>query len=393
MVIWGPFPFNEVNEVLEGIKDTDKAFEVVSYVSVAPERFNNTFLNAIAEGRAPDLIMLPHTELTNQRSKLLPVPYDTPGFSARDIRDRYVDGSEIFALNDGLYAVPYMVDPIVLYWNRDMFAGAGLAGAPQSWEQLVGQMVNLLTVRDNSRTILSSAIAFGEYRNVRNAVEVMSLLLMQSGSQLVQETDRGYEVMLNDSAGGGRPPMEAALQFYTDFANASNPLYSWNRAQTEDRQAFIAADLAMYFGFASEADMIESRNPNLNFDVAQVPQGSNATIARTYGEFYGLAIPRASRNPQGAFNAAGTLANAQNSLNMAFALNYTPVHRAALTAGTPDPYAAIGYQSALIARAWLQPAPESTEAAFQSMIEDVNSARSRVSSAVSDTINRLIIAY
>jgi len=393
VVIWGPFPFNDVEDVLQQITDEEEAFGVVDYVFVSKEQFADRFLNAIAEGNAPDLVMLPHTELVSQRSKLLPIPYDTDGFSTRNIRDRYVDGAEIFALQNGLYAVPYVVDPLVLYWNRDLFAGAGLSGPPRSWEQLVGEAVGALTVRDNSRTILQSALAFGEFRNVRNATAVLSLLMMQSGSTLVTETDRGYEVALNESLVGGRPPLEAALQFYTDFANASNPLYSWNRAQAEDRQAFIAGDVAMYFGFASEAAMIQDRNPNLNFDVAPVPQGSSATVARTYGNFYGLAIPRASRNPQGAFVAARTLASAQNSLNMAVAVGYTPVHRAALTAGTSDAYAAVGYEAALVARGWLQPDSASTDTAFQSMVEDVNSARSRVGSAASDAINRLIMAY
>tara|TARA_B100000508_G_scaffold140740_2_gene143163 strand:- start:2528 stop:3838 length:1311 start_codon:yes stop_codon:yes gene_type:complete len=393
VVVWGPFPFNEVNEVLELIRDEDDLFESVVYVSIPPEQFATRFVNAIAEGNSPDLVMLPHTELVNQRSKLLPIPYDTDGFSVRDLRDTFIDGADIFALNDGVYGVPYLVDPLVMYWNRDLFAGAGFTGAPQTWEALVGSVAPALTIRDNSRNILQSAVAFGEYRNVRNATPVLSLLMMQSGSQLVTETNRGYEVALNEAMSDGRPPLEAALQFFTDFANASNPLYSWNRAQEEDRLAFIAADLAMYFGGASEAEEIQSRNPNLNFDVSLPPQGANATIRRTYGTFYSLAIPRASRNAQGAFNAALVLANPQNSLNLAAAVNHVPASRAALLADITDPYAEVAYQAALFARGWLSPSPSATEAVFQAMVEDVNSSRSRVSSAVSDTINRLILAY
>lgn len=393
VILWGPFPFNEVNQVLESIRDQDKAFEAVEYVSVPQDQFANRFVNAIAEGNSPDLVMLPHTELVNQRSKLLPIPYDTSGFSLRSLRDTYVDGAEIFALKDGVYGIPYLLDPLLLYWNRDLLAGAGLSGAPATWENLVGTAAPALTIRDNSRNILQSAVAFGEFTNVRNATAVLSLLTMQSGSQLVSETDRGYEVALNDSSVNGQPPLEAALKFYTDFANASNPLYSWNRAQEEDRLAFIASDLALYFGYASEASMIQNRNPNLNFDVTIPPQGSNATVRRTYGTFYALTIPRASRNTQGAFAVARVLATPQNSLNMAVALEHTPTNRAALQADITDPYAEVAYQSALFARGWLSPNPSATDAAFESMVDDVNSSRSRIGSAVSDAINRLILAY
>ena len=139
--------------------------------------------------------------------------------------------------------------------------------------------------------------------------------------------------------------------------------------------------------------MIQDRNPNLNFDVTIPPQGSDATVRRTYGTFYALAIPRASRNSQGAFAAARTLAAPQNSLNMAVALEHAPTNRAALQAEITNPYAEVAYQAALFARGWLSPSPSATNAAFQSMVEDVNSSRSRVGSAVSDAINRLILAY
>jgi ABC-type glycerol-3-phosphate transport system substrate-binding protein len=393
VVVWGPFPFVAVDEVFDVIADTDEDFSVVQYEYVPPEEFSDRFVNAIAEGRNPDLVILPHTELVAQRSKLLPIGYDTDGFSLRQLRDTYVDGSELFALNDGVYGVPVLVDPLVLFWNRDLFSSAGFAGAPQTWEQIVGSVVGALTVRDNSRNILQSALAFGEYGNVTNASAVLSLLVMQSGSQLVTETNRGYEVGLNESIADGRPPLEAALQFYTDFGNASNPLYSWNRAQPNDRLAFLGGDLALYFGYGSEAAEILERNPNLNFDVALVPQGREATIRRTYGTLYSLAIPRATRNASGAFNAARTIANSQNSLNLALAVNHAPANRLALQAAVADPFVEVSFQSALFARGWLSPSPVVAEDAFRLMVEDVTSNRVRVSNAASDAVGRLTQGY
>jgi len=393
VVVWGPFPYNVVDDVFDSITDADDEFKRVEYVVVPPEQFATQFVNAIAEGRSPDLVMLPHTELVAQRSKLLPIPYSTNGFSTRDIRDRYIDGAEIFALRDGLYGIPFLVDPLLLYWNRDVFSSAGFAEPPRTWEGLVSKVAPAIIIRDNSRNILQSIVAFGEVQNVRNPVEVLSLLLMQSGSQLVSETERGYEVALNESIAGGRPPLEASVQFYTDFANASNPLYNWNRAMPLDRQAFLAGDLALYFGFASEGVELRERNPNLNFDVTFPPQGSSATVQRTYGTFYSLAIPRASRNAQGALNAAAVLANPQNSLALALAVNHAPVSRAALQADVTDPDALVAFQAALFARGWLSPSPDTTRDTFQTLVEDVTSNRARVSSAVTDAINRLILVY
>lgn len=393
VVVWGSFPFSDVEDVFDSIADQDPNFSAVEYVSIPAGRLGVELVNALAEGRSPDLVILPHTELVNQRSKLFPIPYDTDGFSERDLRNRYIDGVEIFALSDGVYGVPVMVDPLVMYWNRDLFATAAFAQPPQTWEQLVGSVVNALTIRDSSRNIIQSAVAFGEFTNVRNATPVLSMLLLQAGSQLVEDTERGYQMQINEGVEGSRPPLEASVQFYTEFANVGNPLYSWNRAREQDRLAFIAGDLALYFGFASEAAELLERNPNLNFDIALPPQGASATIRRTYGTFYSLAVPRGARNPQGALAAAQTIATPQNSLLLALATNNAPVSRAALQADVTDPLVQVGFQASLFARGWLSPNPQATDEAFRIMVDDVNSNRSRISSAVSDAVSRIMMAY
>src|SRR5690606_26735427 len=144
--------------------------------------------------------------------------------------------------------------------------------------------------------------------------ETLLLLALQSGSQMVSAQEDRYKVNLNiPIQQGARAPLESAVQFYTDFSNVNSPLYTWNRSMPLDKNAFIAGDLGLYFGFASEVADIEGKNPNLNFDVAMVPQGSSATALRTYGDFYALSIPRASDNAAGAFRVAQVLSGARSS--------------------------------------------------------------------------------
>ncbi len=391
VIIWGSLPSEAFTPIFNTLKDQNENFKVVRYTQVDARNFNSDLVNAIAEGRSPDLIVLPHHQLVNLRAKLLPIPYES--LPERQFRDSYVDGAEIFALRDGVYALPFVVDPIILYWNRDIFSGAGLAQAPTTWEGLVGSVVPALTQRDSNRSILRSAIAFGEYRNVRNATAVFSMLLLQSGSRMVEEGDRGYVVALNQGQQTSRAPMDATLQFYTDFANANSPAYSWNRALAEDRTAFIAGDLALYFGFGSEVGLISDRNPNLNFDAAMVPQGANATIRRTYGNFYGFAIPRAAGNSNGAYAAAQTLARPDVALALSRELQMAPVHRSVLGGGSSGAFEQIIFNAALISAGWLDPNPASTGGILQTMIEDVASNRARISEAVSDAVDRITLSF
>ena len=90
---------------------------------------------------------------------------------------------------------------------------------------------------------------------------------------MVTESNNRYVVELNKSVvANSLPPFETSVQFFTNFSNANNQLYSWNRQQQLDRNAFTGGDLAMYFGFGSEAAALLKQNPNLNFDMAPMPQ-------------------------------------------------------------------------------------------------------------------------
>jgi ABC-type glycerol-3-phosphate transport system substrate-binding protein len=392
--IWGIEEPGVMDRVFQSIMQSDPAFSAVRYRKVDAASFDDELLNAIAEDRSPDMVMLPSEKLVSYRSKLVPIPYDT--LPIRTFRDTYVDGAEIFALRDGVYAIPYAVDPLLMYWNRDIFASNGLAQAPRTWVDVVANVVPGTTLKDANRDIVQSSIAFGEYRNVFRATDIILLLAIQSGSNGVTENERGYTVGLNDTTAENsiRPPLEASLDFFTDFSSANSALYSWNRSLPLDSEEFSAGNLALYFGRGSEAPRIDIKNPNLNFDIAMVPQGGSDTTQRTFGTFYGFAILRASGNVSGAYAAASRLTSAQYANELTTALNVAPVRRDLVAAGSKDSYRSVMLQSALIARGWLDPEPEASKSIFQQMVEDVVSGRApQVSTAVNDAISRLVLEY
>lgn len=392
VVIWGPFDEGTVQSIFTSITENNEAFMVVEYEEKDPRTFEEEFVNAVAEGRGPDLVILPHEELATLRTKLLPVPYDT--FSERDFRDRFIDGASIFARPDGIYALPLAVDPIVMYFNRGLLSQNGIPAAPVTWEEIVGSVVPRVTEAAGSRSIETSAIAFGEYDNITYAKETILMLAMQSGSRLIEETDRGYSVVLDDPVSTGmRPPLNAAVQFYTGFSNPGSVLYSWNRAMPEDRTAFLAGDLALYFAYGSDARELAAANPNLDFDVAQVPQGASATVERTYGAFYGIALVRTSANVAGSYAAAQTLIQDTTLAELAERLALVPASRSQIALGTSDALAQVAYDAALIARGWLDPDPEASDDIFAQMIDDIVSNREKVTGAVNDAISRLELAF
>lgn len=395
VVIWGTFDQLNFDLAIRAVVDDndDENFRVVSYQEKDPRTFKNELVNAIAEGRAPDAIILSHEDLVELRSKLQPIPYAT--LSARTFKDNYLDGFEIFTRSDGVYAVPLAVDPLVMYWNRNILAEAGLAEAPASWEALVNNVAPKVTIRDARRNIVQSTIAFGEYNNIVHAKEVLSSLIMQSGSRLIEEDGRGgYNIYINEPVVSSlRKPVEAALQFYLQFSNPNSALYSWNRSQSDDLQAFIGEKLALYFGMGSNYGRIRELNPNLNFDAAALPQGASATTKRGYGNFYGLAILQSSANKQGTLLALQTLARSASSNIISEGESMAPALRSGISAGSADPFRQMMFNQSLIARGWLEPSPSETDQVLSQMVEDVVSNRTKINTAVSDAIKRLELAY
>lgn len=387
VVIWGTLEKRVFDQYLIDLSHTQKALNVVTYTQVDPRSFETQLVNALAEGRAPDLVIIPHTALVSFQKKLQPISFKT--LSERTFHDTYIDGADIFMRSDGVYGIPFAVDPLVMYWNKDLFSSAGIAQPPQTWETLLSQTTKALVKVNDASEISQSAVAFGQYNNVTHAKDILAMLLLQSGNTLVEEKDGVYRVTLSREVTNGLNSGVAVLNFYTQFALPSSPYYSWNRAKENDRDAFIAGTLGMYFGKGSERHMLERSNANLNFDITRVPQGSNVTTERNYGDFYAFAIPRAGKNPIGAYNVAMYLSDKARVKALTDALDFAPVHRTLYTGGETDPFTTNIYKSALIARGWLDPSPEQSDAVFRAMIEEVLSGSTRTASTLSDAVQKL----
>lgn len=384
VVIWGTLDKDVFNNLLTELRKSDEALTVVSYVEIDERTFESDILNAIAEGRSPDLIVLPHNLLVTYRTKLQAISSET--LDPRVFRDTYIDGAEIFLLSDGVYGIPFAVNPLVMYWNRDIFSGSGLAEPPKTWEKLVSETVQATVRMDARYNLTQSAVAMGEFANVENAKDVLAMLFFQAGSKIVEESGDGYRVTLSASTQNNLTPGDAALGFYTQFIIPDRELYSWNRSRSLDRNEFINGSLAMYFGKGNERERIELQNSNLNFDTAPVPQGADVTVKRNYADFYAFAIPRASKNIPGAYAVALLLGNDENSKVLVDSLGFAPARRSLYTGATGDPHTQVVYQSALIARGWLDPNPEGSEGLFRDIVEGLTSGRKRLEGISKDFV-------
>lgn len=385
--IWGTLPREAMERVLEDVRAERDDFAAVRYVEKRSERYGEELAEALAAGRGPDLFLLPSARVLSDAEKISPIPFET--FSERDFRDAFVEAGEIYLSPEGALALPFLVDPLVLYVNRTLLSGGGVARPPAFWDELF-TVVPRLTSRDPAGNVLSSGVALGEWGNVANAKDILAGLILQAGNPIVRRTDDGAAA---GALSSGASAAEAAVRFFTEFSNPVRSVYSWNRSLRPSREAFLAGRLALYIGFASELPALRAGNPNLNVDVAPLPQSRDAASPLTPARLEAFAIPKASGNPPGALEVARVLSGPGPAGRIAELLNLPPVRRDLLAERPTDAYRSVFRDAALMAATWLDPKPAETDRVFRELVESVTTGRSRVAEAVraaSDEIDALL---
>jgi hypothetical protein len=239
-----------------------------------------------------------------------------------------------------------------------------------------------LSKKTEAKDILQSAVSFGEFRNVTHAKDILAMLMLQTGNPLViRQSDGTYLPIFQGKDDQKIPPVLEVFRFYTDFSDPLNMVYSWNRSLPASKDAFAAGDLAVYFGYASELADLRAKNPNLNFDVAQVPQVRDLPNKITFGRINGLAAMKASPKKALGLYVAQVLSSPKYNVYISTVLQTPSPTRAVLAKGTPDPFMKVFYDSAVISKTWLDPQTERTDEIFQKAIESIVSGKETVSGA------------
>lgn len=380
VLVWGSLTESEFASILTSLPLAKDKTVSVQYVYKRDADFDKDFVEALASGVGPDVVMLSQDSILTHEKKLFPVPYAS--YSERTFKDTYIEEGELFLSPAGVLGFPLFVDPLVMYYNRDVLTANNVPVPPLYWDQFF-EFSKLFTKKDGALNIARATVPLGEFQNVTNSKEIIATLMLQAGSSIVQRNaDGAYESVIAGSFGKPVAPAISAINFYTEFSNPLKSDYSWNRSLPESQLMFTSGDLVFYFGFASEFQTLKQKNPNLNFDVTALPQARTTDSRVTFGRMKALAITKNSKNPAAAFTVIAGLSSADGISAFAKIANLPPVRRDLLAKGTTDPNLALFYRSALWSKAWLDPARVGTTNIFRNMIESVTGGRARPSEAV-----------
>lgn len=367
IVVWGTIPRKIMDPYME-ISQT-KTLKI-QYEAQDPETYESDLINAFAAGEGPDLFIMPHEYLLRHSNKVFEIPYTS--LPADTYQANYIDEADLFLSPTGVKALPVLVDPLIMYYNKSLMSSAFILEVPKYWDEVL-DFGKKVTIANTNGEISISGVAMGTYDNILGAKDIISALIMQNGNPIVQTNTQTTKKQSSiTSSPENAKAAEDAINFYTSFARSRNTNYSWNEALVESRDKFIAGDLGIYFGRASELETIQRKNPNLDFNIALLPQVRDTKRKLTHGKMTGIAISKQTKNIAGAINVASKIAGFDVAAGLAKDLSVAPARKDLLTNKPDNAQETLFYNSAIIAEGWIDADPDMTEELFKKMIRDIN---------------------
>lgn len=355
----------------------------IAYVKKNPEVYEQELLNALASGTGPDIFALSNTQIVKHKDKLSLLPQDTLLFRPRDFRSAFFDaaGEDLITSDGQIIGLPFVVDTLALFYNRDFFNSANIALPPKTWEELVDAAARLTSYSEVG-TVSRSGIALGTGANIEHAADILSALLAQSGVELVDRKNLTSGLRGQQSSGGLLGPAESALSFYTAFADSVKRTYSWSSFFPNSLDAFAQGKTAIIFGYAEDVSRIEGKNPHLEFDVSSFPQPKNTAAKVYYGRYRFNGVAKQSKNPVEAWRFLLWFAGRDNNKMFAESLRLAPSRRDLVGERPAEGHLEIFYNQVLAARTWLIPDEDKVEEILKEMINSVVNKSASAENAV-----------
>ena len=366
--IYGTFDENIINALIKNLNFRNLNFSNLSYTQFDHNEYEMGILRSIAAGDPPDLILISNENLFNYSNKIKKIPIEV--YSIRTFVDTFVDAFSIFYSDNGIFALPFIIDPMVMYYNKDIFNNYAIATPPKYWSEFK-ELSRKITNIGEKKNINRATIAFGEVVNVKNFDSILATLFLQTGNRISYLKDRRY--VADDS---NLHDIKNAIHFFLSFSNPRNTFYSWNKSLPNSRDVFLSGKLATYFGFSSELRGLRLKNPNLNFDIAMVPNPKKKEKKQVFARVWGLAIPKSSKNPSTALEVARVLSGKEAQEILSKKINLPPVRRDLLSQRSGDKYMDILYKKAIFGSTFVNPDKRQTREIFKFMINSIKGGQS-----------------
>lgn len=334
----------------------------IIYRQFAPEDYERELVNALAAGTGPDIYMVHNTWLPKHFGKMTPLPADAlPIATFQNIFPRVI--AQDFAPDGVIYALPLYLDTLALLYNKDMFDNAGLALPPKTWSDVIALIPKLRKLDRTGKITRAAAAIGGSPVSINRATDLLSLIMMQSGTPMVAQDFRRAEFAAKGAS---------ALDFYTQFSDPKSLTYTWNDNLHYSLDAFAEGSVAMLFNYAYNIQALKDKNPFLPVGIAAMPQPSGATQRLDYPNYFGLTVAVKSRYPVTAWDFIKFFTTEESNIKSYLAATkHPPALRTLIAASVDDPDVGVFARQALTARSYPQIDNNEVDRAMGGLIQNV----------------------
>jgi multiple sugar transport system substrate-binding protein len=372
----------------------------INYRKLRLEEYERELLNALAEDRGPDLVSLHNTWIRSYQAKLLPAPSSVklafreiqglskaqvwvektlPMITPAQVKTQFVDqvGRDVVikgpsadpkaGIVDQLWGLPMALDTMVLYYNKDVLNASGIPTPAQDWAEFQDH-VKRMTRYDQGK-LVKPAAGIGTSRNVERSFDILSLLMMQNGAIMTDANGLPTFQRMPPNLDREITPSVEALIFYTDYANPAKEVFTWDDAQPNSYDAFIAGKTGYFFGYAYHLSRIRAQAPKLNFGTAAIPQIDPAAKVN-YANYWVESVSKKTEHPDLAWDFLQFAANAERAKTYLAKTGKPTALRSLVNEQLTDADLGVFASQVLTARSWYQGINvAASEAAFNEMID------------------------
>ncbi len=387
--IWGTYETSTVmQQLVTGFESANPGVQVV-YTEKDPATYENDLLNALASGTGPDIFAIHNDWLSKYENKLVAAPVYV--FDAKKYDQDFLDVANADFIDNGkIYAVPMSIDSLGLYYNKDILGSAGIATPPQTWQELSSDARKITKTRGFGN-FLVSGVAMGTADNVENAEDILYLLMLQDGtvpySQDLSTSTLDQSVI--SSSGNTYFPAADALRFYTSFADPSSGNYTWSQKSDDAVTAFANGQLAFLYGYSFTRDAIIQKSPNLNFDIAPVPQPNANQNLVNYANYWGYGVSKQSKYGATAWKLLQYLTS-NKILQKYYQLHKLPASRRDLISSQADDLEiGVFAESNLTAKSFYKKDAGQVDSIIKNMINEVILRGKSIDDALSNAVQQI----
>lgn len=286
ITMWGGWSGDQIAQLEEQISAYNASQDKYTVKYVMQDAMEEKLLTGIAGGELPDILMWDryNTSVYASRGALEPID-DLVAADNVDLTQFYAAAVDEATGADGkLYGLPLYVDVRILFYNKTMFAEAGVdPDSIKTWDDLEAAAVRL-TKRDGDKLVQSgfSLKDCGLY----------NIWSKQAGASLVDDSATPAKTAFNSPEG------LSVLHFWDKLLN-EDKVYELGFEDSYGGDGFKAGVVAITYN--GPWALSDYNNANVDYGVIANPTGPNGDTGAFMGGF-SLAMPAGCKNKEGAWD-------------------------------------------------------------------------------------------